>query len=91
MLFFFPASAHNSAGPSMDIVLDEDGCQTGFLASSREEYADAILKILKMPKTERLTIAAAARKRAQKFSEHKFYEDLKAAIHLIFTDPKARR
>ncbi|KAK9989570.1 hypothetical protein SO802_029809 [Lithocarpus litseifolius] len=36
--------AHNSAGPKMDIVLEEDGLQTGFLACSVEEYADAILK-----------------------------------------------
>ncbi|KAK2423353.1 GDP-Man:Man(3)GlcNAc(2)-PP-Dol alpha-1,2-mannosyltransferase [Trifolium repens] len=33
--------AHNSAGPKMDIVLDEDGQQTGFLACTVEEYADA--------------------------------------------------
>ncbi|TYH38482.1 hypothetical protein ES332_D12G112000v1 [Gossypium tomentosum] len=37
--------AHNSAGPKMDIVLDEDGQQTGFLAQNVEEYADAVLKI----------------------------------------------
>lgn len=73
-------SAHNSAGPKMDIVLDEDGHQTGFLASDKEEYADSILKILKMPETERLAIAAAARKRAQRFSEQKFVEDFKTAI-----------
>nr|XP_010923561.1 GDP-Man:Man(3)GlcNAc(2)-PP-Dol alpha-1,2-mannosyltransferase isoform X2 [Elaeis guineensis] len=72
--------AHNSAGPKMDIVLEEDGCQTGFLASDKEEYADAILEILKMPENERLAIVAAARKRAQRFSEQKFYEDFKAAI-----------
>ncbi|KAG1347869.1 hypothetical protein COCNU_06G016980 [Cocos nucifera] len=72
--------AHNSAGPKMDIVREEDGHQTGFLASDKEEYADAILKILKMPETERLAIAAAARKRAQRFSEQKFYEDFKTAI-----------
>nr|XP_010938737.1 GDP-Man:Man(3)GlcNAc(2)-PP-Dol alpha-1,2-mannosyltransferase [Elaeis guineensis] len=72
--------AHNSAGPKMDIVQEEDGHQTGFLASDKEEYADAILKILKMPETERLAIAAAARKRAQRFSEQKFFEDFKTAI-----------
>jgi alpha-1,2-mannosyltransferase len=33
-----------------------------------------------MPETERLKIAAAARKRAGRFSEQRFYEDLKAAI-----------
>ncbi|XP_039139856.1 GDP-Man:Man(3)GlcNAc(2)-PP-Dol alpha-1,2-mannosyltransferase [Dioscorea cayenensis subsp. rotundata] len=77
--------AHNSAGPKMDIVADEDGHQTGFLASDTEGYAEAILKILKMSETERLTIAAAARKRAQKFSEKKFCEDFKAAIRPVIS------
>ena len=67
----------------MDIVLDEDAQQTGFLAQSVEEYADAILKILRMPESERLKIAAAARRRANRFSEQRFYDDLKAAIRPI--------
>ncbi|XP_020276517.1 GDP-Man:Man(3)GlcNAc(2)-PP-Dol alpha-1,2-mannosyltransferase-like isoform X2 [Asparagus officinalis] len=83
--------AHNSAGPRMDIVLGEDGCQTGFLASNKEEYADAILKVLKMTEAERLTLAAAARKRAQRFSEQKFYEDFRAAIHPLIANPTAFR
>lgn len=76
--FFFPA--HNSAGPKMDIVLEEDGQMTGFLASDVEEYAEAILKILRMTEAERLEIATAARKRASRFSEQRFYEDFKLAI-----------
>ncbi|TYH89956.1 hypothetical protein ES332_A13G017500v1 [Gossypium tomentosum] len=75
--------AHNSAGPKMDIVLDEDGQQTGFLAQNVEEYADAVLKIAKMPESERLKIATAARRRASRFSEKRFYDDLKAAIRPI--------
>ncbi|OVA02736.1 Glycosyl transferase [Macleaya cordata] len=72
--------AHNSAGPKMDIVLEEDGEQTGFLARSVEEYADAILQLLRMSEAERLEMAAAARKRASRFSEQRFYDDFKAAI-----------
>ncbi|CAK7336675.1 unnamed protein product [Dovyalis caffra] len=75
--------AHNSAGPKMDIVLEEDGQQTGFLAQNVEGYADAILKVLSMPETERLEMAVAARKRAGRFSEQRFYEDFKAAIRPI--------
>ncbi|OAY46281.1 GDP-Man:Man(3)GlcNAc(2)-PP-Dol alpha-1,2-mannosyltransferase [Manihot esculenta] len=75
--------AHNSAGPKMDIVLEEDGQQTGFLAQTVEEYADAILRVLRMPETERLKMAAAARKRASRFSEQRFYEDFKAAVRLV--------
>ncbi|WZZ40271.1 hypothetical protein YC2023_036530 [Brassica napus] len=54
--------AHNSAGPKMDIVLEEDGQRTGFLAETVEEYAEAILDIVKMKETERLKMAAYARK-----------------------------
>uniref|UniRef100_A0A5B7BG76 Glycosyl transferase family 1 domain-containing protein n=1 Tax=Davidia involucrata TaxID=16924 RepID=A0A5B7BG76_DAVIN len=75
--------AHNSAGPKMDTVLEEDGQQAGFLAQNVEEYADAILKIIRMPEIERLKMAAAARKRAGKFSEQRFYEDFKAAVRPI--------
>lgn len=75
--------AHNSAGPKMDIVLEEDGQKTGFLAQSVDEYAEAILEVLTMPETKRLEMAAAARKRAGRFSEQKFYEDFKAAVRPI--------
>lgn len=81
----FASPAHNSAGPKMDIVLEEDGQQTGFLACNVEEYADAILKLLRMPETVRLEMAAAARKRAARFSEQRFYEDFKTAIRPILS------
>ncbi|KAL8552198.1 hypothetical protein ACS0TY_001042 [Phlomoides rotata] len=77
--------AHNSAGPKMDIVLPEDGKQTGFLAQNVEEYADAILTVIRMPVSERLQMAAAARKRASQFSEERFYEDFKSAIRPIMS------
>ena len=81
-MFIF-CSAHNSAGPKMDIVLEEDGQRTGFLARSVEEYADAILTVLRMSETERLEMAAAARRRASRFSGQRFYEDFKAAIRTV--------
>uniref|UniRef100_A0A0E0MP25 GDP-Man:Man(3)GlcNAc(2)-PP-Dol alpha-1,2-mannosyltransferase n=1 Tax=Oryza punctata TaxID=4537 RepID=A0A0E0MP25_ORYPU len=78
--------AHKSAGPMMDIVLDEDGQQTGFLASEKEEYAEAIVKVLRMPEAERHEMAAAARKRAQRFSERMFHEDFTDAVRPILED-----
>lgn len=69
----------------MDIVLKDDGQQTGFLAHSVDEYANAILYVIKMPKAERLKMAIAARKRAGRFSEERFFEDFKAAIRPILT------
>jgi len=75
--------AHKSAGPMMDIVLDEDGHQTGFLASEKEEFAVAILKVLRMPEAERQEMAAAARKRAQRFSEQRFHEDFTEVVRPV--------
>ncbi|KAK7824296.1 gdp-man:man(3)glcnac(2)-pp-dol alpha-1, partial [Quercus suber] len=80
---FLISTAHNSAGLKMDIVLEEDGLQTGFLACSVEEYADAILKIMRMSESERLEMAAAARSRAGRFSEQRFNQDVKAVIRLV--------
>ena len=37
----------------MDIVLPEEGKQTGFLAQIVDEFADAILKILQMSESEK--------------------------------------
>lgn len=82
-MFSHFCAAHNSAGPKMDIVLEEDGQQTGFLVQDVEEYAEAILRIIAMPESERLKMAAAARKRAGRFSEERFYHDFKAAVHPI--------
>lgn len=82
MLLHLPP-AHNSAGPKMDIVADEDGRRTGFLAGDAEQYAGAILAVLQMPEADRLLIAAAARRRAERFSEKRFYEDFLAAVRPI--------
>ncbi|KAJ3674317.1 hypothetical protein LUZ60_004933 [Juncus effusus] len=76
--------ANNSAGPKMDIILKEGEQQTGFLASTKEEYADAIVNVLTMSETDRLAIACAARNRAKRFSEQSFYRDFKEAIRPVF-------
>ncbi|KAK9279254.1 hypothetical protein L1049_012932 [Liquidambar formosana] len=62
--------ANNSASAKMDIILEEDGQQTGFLAQNVEEYADAILEVIRMPESERLKKAATARKRLQPKYQH---------------------
>jgi len=81
--------AHKSAGPMMDIVLDEDGHQTGFLASKKEEFADAIIKVLSMSEQERQEMAAASRKRAQRFSGQRFHEDFTEAVQPILLPREA--
>jgi len=81
--------AHKSAGPMMDIVLDEDGHQTGFLASEKEEYTEAIIKVLRMRESERQEMAAVARKRAQRFSDQRFHEDFTEAVRHILSAREA--
>lgn len=76
-------SAHNSAGPKMDIVLTEDGKKVGFLAQDVEEYKDAMLRVISMSESERLEMAEAARQRAGKFSEQRFYQDYKTVVQPI--------
>ncbi|KAG2332375.1 hypothetical protein Bca52824_003555 [Brassica carinata] len=76
-------AAHNSDGPKMDIVLEEDGQRTGFLAETVEEHAEAILEIVKMKETEGLKMAASARKRASGFSQQQFSEDFKLQFDLL--------
>ncbi|KAF2602142.1 hypothetical protein F2Q70_00024711 [Brassica cretica] len=53
--------------------------------SGLEEYAEAIVEVVKMSETERLKMAEYARKRARRFSEQQFSEDFKTAIRPVFT------
>lgn len=80
--------AHNSAGPKMDIVqplLLPDGNEqaTGFLASTVEEYADAITRVLTMDQRERLQIAAAAQQQASRFSTERFMAEFTEAVRPV--------
>jgi alpha-1,2-mannosyltransferase len=55
--------ANNSGGPKEDIVTpDLNGEFPGFLCTTLDEYADAIITLLSMEHGHRLRMAAAARK-----------------------------
>lgn len=74
-------TAHDSGGPKLDIVrCNEDGQQTGFLAATMEEFADAIYAVMCMENAVRVRMAAAARRWAAQFSEARFDDDFKAAL-----------
>ncbi|KAH9564777.1 hypothetical protein CY35_04G042400 [Sphagnum magellanicum] len=77
--------AHDSAGPKLDIVVEEAGQPTGFLASSTQEYAAAIRRVLLMPDNERLQMTQAARHRASLFSEAMFDTAFKKAMSPLLT------
>ena len=81
--------AHNTGGPKSDIVVPHGDKKqiTGFLASSVDEYADAMYKALKNGPNceENLSIRIVARDTAQRFSDNIFNESFKSIIcpHLI--------
>jgi len=53
--------AHRSGGPLMDIIVESEGSQNGFLAADETEYAQAIDTILKLSPHTRRVIQDAAR------------------------------
>lgn len=61
--------AHNSGGPKEDIVKPFKGQRTGYLCSTEQEYADALLEIFQNPSNE---ISIAAQNQAKQFSESSF-------------------
>ncbi|KFM24507.1 GDP-Man:Man(3)GlcNAc(2)-PP-Dol alpha-1,2-mannosyltransferase [Auxenochlorella protothecoides] len=72
---------HDSGGPREDIVQPEGGgpgsggaTPTGFRCVTEEEYAAALTRVLGMQQLERLEVAAAARRRADRFSDARFAE-----------------
>ena len=74
----------------MDIVVDQDGEKTGFLASSVQEYAIAMTNVLKMPREQRLHMAMLARKRATSFSVEQFDKSFKSAMSSILDQIKSK-
>jgi alpha-1,2-mannosyltransferase len=70
--------AHDSGGPRSDII--KPGT-TGFLASTKEEYASAIFKALEMNKGSQLKMRKEARDYVKvKFSESTFSDGFLASI-----------
>ncbi|MFH4982238.1 hypothetical protein AB6A40_008947 [Gnathostoma spinigerum] len=77
--------AHNSGGPAMDIignVSEENECHTtvGFLASTVDEYANCVIKVIAMDRRERDEIRKEARKSVVKFNEVNFAKSWNEAV-----------
>ena len=66
--------AHDSGGPKSDIIIPFEGLPTGLLATTGEQYADAMHRAFSMESKE----ASDLRRRAQKSGEER--EEEKAAI-----------
>lgn len=72
--------AHASGGPKSDIIVPFQGKQTGFLASSCEEYAGCIKEALTMDKSRMLEMRQSARASAVRFSDEVFSASFKTAL-----------
>ncbi|XP_006010894.2 GDP-Man:Man(3)GlcNAc(2)-PP-Dol alpha-1,2-mannosyltransferase [Latimeria chalumnae] len=72
--------AHNSGGPKLDIIIQQDGGITGFLADTEDSFADAMDKILSLPDEERLQIRQNARQSVNRFSDQEFEVTFLAAV-----------
>jgi alpha-1,2-mannosyltransferase len=69
--------AHNSGGPKSDIVAPHE---SGFLASTADEYADAIYQVLTMGKEETIRMRQNAQASSLRFSDEAFVQSFKEVI-----------
>ncbi|KAL8889735.1 MAG: hypothetical protein Q9215_003032 [Flavoplaca cf. flavocitrina] len=63
---------NDSGGPKMDIVIDWEEGETGFKASTEEEYAQGFAEVFGMDGEKRLEMRKRARARARAFGEEEF-------------------
>ncbi|KAI4245116.1 MAG: hypothetical protein L6R40_002715 [Gallowayella cf. fulva] len=63
---------NDSGGPKMDIVINWEGGETGYHASTEEEFARCFGEVMKMGDEERLEMRKRARARARAFGEENF-------------------
>mmetsp|Transcript_63678 Transcript_63678/g.94538 ORF Transcript_63678/g.94538 Transcript_63678/m.94538 type:complete len:293 (+) Transcript_63678:92-970(+) len=76
--------AHNSGGPKADILAPFKGNMTGYLASTEEEYADAMYEALVESKRtgddSNMKMRQLARESSSRFSDEVFVDSFKHAI-----------
>ncbi|KAL8798022.1 MAG: hypothetical protein Q9182_007021 [Xanthomendoza sp. 2 TL-2023] len=63
---------NDSGGPKMDIVVAWEGGETGFHASTEEEFARQFAVVMRMAGGDRLAMRQRARARAKAFGEEEF-------------------
>lgn len=77
--------AHRSGGPLMDIIETSEGSRTGYLASTPEEYADAIRNIFRLTREQLAVIRNAARASVDRFTSEEFERGFQRAVEPLFT------
>lgn len=82
---------NDSGGPKMDIVIEWDNEQTGYKASTEEEYAAAFEAVLSMDDGERLRMRRRAQDRALAFGERTFEAGWIREVGRLVGESLARR
>ncbi|GLV37054.1 ALG11 alpha-12-mannosyltransferase [Carabus blaptoides fortunei] len=77
--------AHRSGGPLMDIIETSEGSRTGYLATTSEDYAHALLTILQLTREQMAIIRNAARASVDRFTSEEFQKDFIRATQPLFT------
>ncbi|KAG0347612.1 asparagine-linked glycosylation protein [Podila humilis] len=81
--------AHDSAGPKMDIVTPYNNAPTGYLATTPQEFSDAIQKILDEDESSLLDMQLRARDSVQeRFSENVFGKQIQKCLHQVLSREK---
>lgn len=69
--------AHNSGGPKSDIV---EPNQTGFLASTSDEYASALQEALTMSEGEAINMRKKGQSSSERFSDEVFSRSFQESL-----------
>jgi len=76
--------AHDSGGPKLDIVVDNNGQKIGFLASDADSYAACLNTIFSLDAETLMNIRQNARESVKRFSDARFSETFLAVTeHLL--------
>jgi len=76
--------AHDSGGPKSDIVLEVGRGGTGFLATTAQEYGDAMYKALTLDAKEANAMRQKAKASATRFSDEAFDKSLERVLPLLY-------
>ncbi|KAF9335904.1 asparagine-linked glycosylation protein [Podila minutissima] len=81
--------AHNSGGPKMDIVRPFNNAPTGYLATTAQEFAEALEKVLVADESSLLDMQLRARDSVQeRFSEKVFGDQIQKCLHQVLSREK---
>ena len=76
--------AHNSGGPKSDIIVEVGKGGTGFLATTVDEYAEAMYEALTLDETDAQRMRQKAKASATRFSDEAFDKSLERVLPVLY-------